>query len=382
MHYTRYRFLTGIGIKPIPVNAEILLKNAVDFERFIKARTEGFSKRVSLKISSSLKRSEFKMRGGQMSKKRGSRSATVTLLIIAAVYLIYSFITGGNSLGKQPASSSGITGSQSSPVSSSAGASGTLKVSFIDVGQADSILLQQGDSFMMVDAGNNDDEDTVGDYLKSQGVRNIEYFIGTHKDEDHIGSADYVIKSFNVQKVYFPKQTATTETFRSFVNAVKSKGLHLTVPKVSDQFRLGGANVTCLAPQGGSYQDSNNYSIVLKVAFGQTSFLLTGDAETSSEKEMLSSGRNLSATVLKVAHHGSGTSTSQAFLNRVKPKYAVISVGKDNKYGHPDQKTMDRLKRNGISVYRTDESGTIVATSDGRNVSFNVKPGSYKGIIH
>jgi competence protein ComEC len=259
--------------------------------------------------------------------------------------------------------------------------SGELKVHFIDVGQADSILVQQGDKFMLVDAGNNGDSKTVKDYLSSQGVKELQYFIGTHKDEDHIGSADSVIDSFKVGKVYFPRQTATTETFKDFVSAVKNKGLSLNVPKVGEQFKLGEALVTVIAPKGSSYEDSNNYSIVIKVTYGSTAFLLTGDAEIQSEKEMIASGVDLSATVLKVGHHGSKTSTSQEFLDKVNPKFAVVSAGKDNKYGHPAQTVMDRLKSKGVSVFRTDEQGTIVAASNGKEVNFNKKPGSYKGLV-
>ena len=258
--------------------------------------------------------------------------------------------------------------------------SGQLKIHFIDVGQADSILLQQGSEFMLIDAGNNEDSQTVKNYLVKQGVTELKYFVGTHKDEDHIGSADYVINSFKVGKVYFPKQTATTNTFKDFVAAVKSNGLSLTVPKVGEQFKLGEAIITVLAPNSSIYDDSNDYSIVLKVAYGNTSFLLTGDAEEVSEGEMVASGRDLSATVLKVGHHGSRTSTSSAFLNKVNPKYAVVSVGTGNSYKHPSQDTMDRLKAKGIKVYRTDEQGTIVATSDGKNVTFSQNPGSYSGI--
>lgn len=259
---------------------------------------------------------------------------------------------------------------------------GELKVHFIDVGQADSILLQQDSNFMLVDAGNNGDAQMVKNYLTNQGVKELQYFIGTHKDEDHIGSADYIINSFEVGKVYFPKQTATTKTFKDFVIAVKNKKLLLTVPKVGEEFKLGGATITVLAPKSSSYEDSNDYSIVVKVGFGSTSFLLAGDAEAVSEKEMVASGRDLSATVLKVGHHGSRSSTSQAFLNNVNPKFAVIPVGIDNKYGHPAQETMDRLKNKGVKVFRTDEQGTIIVTSNGKDVAFNVKPGSYKGIAY
>lgn len=257
--------------------------------------------------------------------------------------------------------------------------SGELKVHFIDVGQADSILVQQGSNFMLVDAGNNADAQTVKSYLDKQGVKELQYFVGTHKDEDHIGSADYIINSFKVGKIYFPRQTATTKTFEDFVVAAKAKG-GLTAPNVGDSFKLGDATITVLAPNSSSYEDANDYSIVLKVVYGNTTFLLTGDAESISEGEMVSRGLDLSATVLKIGHHGSRSSTNQSFLNKVNPKYAVISVGRGNSYGHPTQEVMSRLKAKNIPVYRTDENGTVVATSNGKEVSFSVNPGSYNGI--
>jgi competence protein ComEC len=258
---------------------------------------------------------------------------------------------------------------------------GQLKVHFIDVGQADSILIQQGNSTMLIDAGNNGDDQVIKSYLDSQGVKSLDVLVGTHAHEDHIGSMDYIINSLNVGKVYFPKQTSTTKTFEDFVIAVKNKGLKLTVPTVGSTFKVGDATVTILAPNGTGYEDANDYSIVVKVAFESTSFLLTGDAEAVSETQMLSKGLDLSATVLKVGHHGSKSSTGQSFLDKVNPKYAVISVGKGNSYGHPTQDVMNRLKAKSIPVYRTDESGTVVATSDGTNVSFINKPGSYNGIV-
>lgn len=257
---------------------------------------------------------------------------------------------------------------------------GELKVHFINVGQADSILVQQGSKAMLVDAGNNGDASTIKNYISKQGISELQYFVGTHVHEDHIGSADYIINSFKVGKVYFPKQTSSTKTFEEFVTAVKNKGLKLTVPTVGESFKLGEATVTILAPNGTNYKDSNDYSIVLKVSFGSTSFLLTGDAEAVSEKEMLAKGLNLEATVLKVGHHGSESSSSDAFLDKVKPKYAVISVGKENSYGHPSQTVLNKLKNRGVPVYRTDEQGTIVATSNGKTVTFNTNAGSYKGV--
>jgi len=256
---------------------------------------------------------------------------------------------------------------------------GELKVHFIDVGQADCILVQQGTSNMLIDAGNNADAQTIKSYLDSQGITTLDAIIGTHVHEDHIGSMDTVINSFPVGKVIFPKQTSTTNTFKDFVTAVKNKGLQLTAPTVGDTFNIGEATVTILAPNGTGYEDANDYSIVVKVTYGNTSFLLTGDAEAVSESQMVSKGLDLSATVLKVGHHGSRTSTGDSFLNKVNPKFAVVSVGKENSYGHPTQEVMDRLQTRGIPVYRTDENGTVVATSNGTDVTFNTSPGSYNG---
>ncbi|GAA0738497.1 MBL fold metallo-hydrolase [Clostridium oceanicum] len=256
---------------------------------------------------------------------------------------------------------------------------GTLKVHYIDVGQADSILLQQNGHNMLIDAGNNEDSNLVKKYLQDQGVTNLEFLVGTHPHEDHIGGMDYVINSFKIGKVYMPKVTSTTKTFRDVVNATKNKGLKFTNPNVGDSFKLGDAKCTILSPKSSSYKSLNDYSIVIKVEFGENSFLFTGDAQGTSEMEMVKANLDLKADVLKVGHHGSRTSTVSNFLEKVNPKYAVVSVGKDNDYRHPHQGVMDRLKSKNINVYRTDENGTVIATSDGKTIKFNCKPGSYKG---
>ncbi|NME95308.1 MBL fold metallo-hydrolase [Clostridium cochlearium] len=256
---------------------------------------------------------------------------------------------------------------------------GNLKVHYIDVGQGDSILIQQDGHNMLIDAGTNAAETIVVNYLKSNGITKLDYVIGTHPHEDHIGGLDKVIDTFEVGQVFMPKVTHTSQTFKSVVTSIKNKGLKITTPKVGDSYGLGNATWQILAPVSASYDNLNNYSIVTKLKFGNNSFIFTGDAESLSEGEILKKQLDISSDVLKVGHHGSRTSTTQNFLNKVNPKYAVISCGKGNKYGHPTQETLNKLKNKSIQTYRTDECGNVIATSDGNNIAFNTKPGSYNG---
>jgi len=253
----------------------------------------------------------------------------------------------------------------------------TLEVHFIDVGQGDSIFIKNGTHMMLVDAGNNDDSVMITQYLQKQGVSRLEYVIGTHPHEDHIGGMDAVIRNFEINRIFLPRVTHDTETYKDVLRAMLSESIGVTIPEPGKTYKLGDASFTILAPVSTNYKELNNYSIVIKLNFGGTSYLLTGDAEELSEQEMLAMDFDVSADVLKLGHHGSSSSSSVEFLNAVKPDFAVISVGKDNDYGHPHMETMLKLRDRNIPVYRTDENGTIISVTDGKNITFNTEAGSY-----
>jgi len=251
-----------------------------------------------------------------------------------------------------------------------------LTVHFLDVGQADSILIQtpNGEN-MLIDAGNNGDEDFILSYLERLHINRLAVVVGTHPHEDHIGSMDAVIEGFEIGRVYLPKVTTTTRTFASLLAAIKDKGLRITTAKAGMSIELDSAlSVEILAPTNESYEELNDYSVVVKLTYDRVAFLFTGDAETSSENAMLVQGTDLQADLIKIAHHGSDTSTSRQFLARVNPKFAVISVGVDNRYAHPGRETLLRLNESEVEVYRTDLLGTIIAVSDGKTIEINQEP--------
>ena len=251
-----------------------------------------------------------------------------------------------------------------------------LAVSFIDVGQGDAALIQCDGHNMLIDAGTNASTDALLDYLDNVGASTYDLVVGSHPHEDHIGGLDKVIANYDVSNVWMPRVQADTKTFEDVLLAIQAKGLKVTAPTPGTSFVLGGATVTALVPNSGSYSETNDYSIVLRIDYGSTSFLFTGDAEAASESEMLAAGADLHADVLKIGHHGSSSSTTDAFLDAVDPDYAIVSCGADNSYGHPHGETVSKLNAMGIKTLRTDELGTIVIRSDGQSISLNKAPES------
>ena len=249
-----------------------------------------------------------------------------------------------------------------------------LEIHYLDVGQGDSTLILCDGHAMLIDAGDNDQGTAVQSYLESQGVTTLDYVIGTHPDADHIGGLDVVLYKFDCKTVIMPDFEKDTRTYDDVVQTMKQKRYKNTLPEVGTVYELGSAVFTIVAPNGEYGDNANDYSVGILLQHGENRFLFTGDAEEASEADMLENGIDLKADVFKAAHHGSRTANTEEFLQRVEPDYAVISCGEDNSYGHPHGEVMNRLRAMGTSVFRTDEQGTIVAYSDGTQITFNMSP--------
>lgn len=245
---------------------------------------------------------------------------------------------------------------------------GEVQFHFIDVGQGDAALIRTEKGDILIDAGTNASEDELKAYLDSLGVTDIEYAVFTHPHEDHIGGADMVLNTYNVKNVVLPDATSTSKTFERMMDAIEAEKCEVIEATPEKTFTVGELTCTILAPISTSYTETNNYSVVIRADYGETSVLFTGDAETHSEEEMLERYRFkglLDCDLLKVGHHGSDTSSGQAFLDAVTPVYAVISCGEGNSYGHPIQAILARYEAMKAEIYRTDLEGSIVFTSTG-----------------
>ena len=276
----------------------------------------------------------------------------------------------GTSANADAGQTGGGAGTALAAGSTGAAQAGTLTVTWLDVGQGDAAVIQCGGQAMLIDGGKPEKSSYIYAWLQQHGLSYLDVIVATHVDADHIGGLSGALNYASVGTAYCPVTTGTTETFQSFVKYLAQRGKQITVPTAGETFALGGAQVQILGPLRRA-EDSNDNSIVLKVSFGATSFLFTGDAERAEEQDLLNAGVNLQSTVLKVGHHGSDTSTSYPFLRAVAPKYAVISVGTGNSYGHPTEAVLSRLRDAGVTTFRTDMQGEITAVSDGQTVNFS-----------
>ena len=245
-----------------------------------------------------------------------------------------------------------------------------LTVHYLDVGQADCILLECDNEFMLIDGGNRDDGRMVVSYLESCGVEELQAVVCTHAHEDHVGGLPSVLAVYPTKSAYAPTDTYNSSVFNSFLRYADQQRLEVTIPAPGDKITLGSADITVLGPVK-SYADPNNTSIVLLVEFGETRFLFTGDMERDAENDMLNHWEdrmNWNVDVLKSGHHGSSTSSGYRFIYETDPEYAIVSCGKDNDYGHPHRETISLYKDAGLPMLRTDELGTVLAVSDGTEI--------------
>lgn len=314
------------------------------------------------------------MNSDKNNKKKGI-VGTISIVVI----LLIAFIFGGTDSVKDILEQLSSNQDTVSNINENPNVKNQLKVHFIDVGQGDSVLIQNQNSAILIDGGTRESEDRLISYLNSQQIKTFDYVVATHPHEDHIGGLDRVIKDFDVKNIWMPKKSASTKVFKDLATEIKNKGLKAVQPNVGESIKVADITITPLAPVKSSYDETNDWSIVLKVKYKDNSFLFTGDAESTSESDIIEAGLDLKSDILKLGHHGSSTSTSKNFLDKVNPKYAVISLGAGNSYGHPHIETLNALKSKNIPVYRTDKNGAIVATSDGNKIVFEVQKGNKNG---
>ena len=252
---------------------------------------------------------------------------------------------------------------------------GNIEVSYLDVGQGDSAYIKINDYDILIDAGPRSDSDRLLEQLKAKNIDDFEMIIATHPHEDHIGGMTEVFKQYDVENFYMPSVTHTTKTFENMVKAVANEGIKIQNIKEGMNFDFGnGAKIDVYSPMYESYEEFNDYSPIMKLTFGETELIFTGDAEAHAETEVVAKyPDNLKADVLKFGHHGSSTSSTNEFLKSVSPEYGIISCGVDNKYGHPHRETLDKISKYNIKSYRTDTQGQITLTSDGKNIKITTE---------
>lgn len=293
-----------------------------------------------------------------MKKHKGNKKAQLITIIVFGVIAIFSAFLGkdivGNNIGTP---------------------NGNIEISYLDVGQGDAAYIRVNDFDILIDAGPRSDSDKLMKQLEEKNIDDFEIVIATHPHEDHIGGMTKVFEKYDVKSFYMPKVTNTTKTFENMMKAVSSEGLKAKVIKEGTSFDLGnGAKLEAYSPTKDTYDDFNNYSPIIKLTYGNKSFIFTGDAEKEVEKEVVKKYSNeLKADVIKFGHHGSSTSSTKDFMEVIAPEYGIISCGVDNSYGHPHRETLDIINKMGIKAYRTDKQGQITITSDGNSINIKTQ---------
>ena len=307
---------------------------------------------------------------------RMSKSKTAGIVIVSLLLLVSLFITLNDKVFKISCIPSWRQIYESSGLVHSSSVDGEVSVHFIDVGQGDCELIMADGINVLIDCGEKDYYAKVIDYIKAQGIERLDYVIVTHPHSDHAGGMSYILSEFEIGKVIMPKLpdelTPETSTYIRMFKAIESKDIETEYAKPGKSYRLGECTLELYAPAG-SYEDLNNYSVVVKFTHGNNSFLFTGDIEEEAETDILATGADLSATVIKVPHHGSSSSSTKKFLYAVNAKYAVIELGSPNTHGLPSDYIVSRYEALGYEIYRTDEDGHIVFISDGNSLEITLQ---------
>lgn len=308
-------------------------------------------------------------------------AAAAALQIVFACGCGINDETAQKNAGAETDTAGEVQGETSGSLSEDAQASqaeGELTVTFLDVGQGNAVLVQSGGEAMLIDGGDREYSSFVVSCLKNAGVTELSYAVASHYDADHLNGIVGALHAFPCEEVLAADYVTDTRVYESFCEVIAEQGIELVYPKAGEVYEIGDASFTVVCPDSYDHADANDNSVGIRLVHGANSFLICGDAGEASEEAMLKSGVVLDSDVYLASHHGSDGSSSAEFLEAVSPEAVVISVGKDNQYGHPSARVLDDAAAVGAEIYRTDLQGTITVTSDGEQLFWNTEPAAEK----